>query len=64
MSSKELCKKVELRFRLLEQMNNVSLRIDNILDNTNLDIHQMADLYRYAQTFESLSGAYSKFDTQ
>lgn len=53
---------IELRFRLLKQMENISTQVDNILEDKDLNIHQMADLLRYAQTFECLSGSYSNLN--
>lgn len=50
---------IDLRFRLLKQLGDISTRVDEILCEDELDIHQMADLLRYAQTYESLSVAYS-----
>ncbi|PWT35136.1 hypothetical protein DKZ29_06245 [Limosilactobacillus reuteri] len=50
---------INLRFGLLEQLKNISTRVDKILNEDELNIHQMADLLRYAQTYESLSNAYS-----
>ncbi|MCC4466856.1 hypothetical protein [Limosilactobacillus reuteri] len=51
---------LELRFRFLKQMEIISGKIDDILDHEQLDIHEMADLLRYAQTLNSLSDARSK----
>lgn len=49
----------DLRFRLLSQLGDIATRVDEILGEDELNIHQMADLLRYAQTYECLSSAYS-----
>lgn len=50
---------LDLRFRLLGQLGDIATRVDEILGEDELNIHQMADLLRYAQTYECLSAAYS-----